>query len=311
MRQLHAIPKVRELNLPVDRQEDVVALDVAVHARAGVEEGQRTRDLASDVRYRRLVKLHGRQNVAEGPAAQRFHHDPKILFPEVRPDVVDNVRVPREVHHGDLVFQGRDVRRLPRREPFDSDLPPGLPLHPEIHRARRPLSDNRQVSQVQVRVLEPELDSALARLPEVCLPRRRRPPPSASLELQHIQHHLRVLHSLLLRNPRSFEQGQPLIWEPCKAHVRVWVDRDVCHMSESRRSGNSEVRRLCFLLAGEQRADPCSDPPQDPHRWFPRRRDKILGEVPVFLSGGLGRRIWDRVTPRARDPREGVGCGVV
>eukprot|EP00282_Hemiselmis_andersenii_P009134 CAMPEP_0114118806 /NCGR_PEP_ID=MMETSP0043_2-20121206/5775_1 /TAXON_ID=464988 /ORGANISM="Hemiselmis andersenii, Strain CCMP644" /LENGTH=203 /DNA_ID=CAMNT_0001211313 /DNA_START=148 /DNA_END=757 /DNA_ORIENTATION=+ len=154
--QLYTVAKVGKLDRAPPPEEDVVTLDVPVDPAPGVQEGKGLANLPADVCNDGLTKLCLGQNIAECPIGHRLHHDPQLVLPHVRPQVLDNVVTLGQAHHCNLVLERWYVGLLVQVQFLDRDLAPPILHHPGENQAAGPLADLHQTLKERCWVLDLE-----------------------------------------------------------------------------------------------------------------------------------------------------------
>ena len=102
--ELRGDAEIGELDATALGEEDVAALDVAVHLVDGVEVHEALEGFATEEGDLRLAQRRaaGGEDVAHAAAAAVLHDDPKVLVAHERAEVAHDVRVDALLQHGDL-----------------------------------------------------------------------------------------------------------------------------------------------------------------------------------------------------------------
>lgn len=109
-RNLRRHTKVGQLHVALLGQQNVGALDVAVHFAHRVQILEALQRLAAHVRDLLLAERSRHLvDVLQAAAAAVLHADPQLVAPQVRAKVGDDVRVPTVAHHDDLLLDHLDV----------------------------------------------------------------------------------------------------------------------------------------------------------------------------------------------------------
>ena len=124
-----------ELDVALQTQEDVIALDVAVDHAVFMKMLEPLERLARHGRDLALAHDVARHHVRQTAPLHVLHHNPQVAPQKERVDKVDNVAVPRLLHHEDLIDDEVLLRLLLEIHLLDRDREVRADLVRRVHSA--------------------------------------------------------------------------------------------------------------------------------------------------------------------------------